>query len=60
MTRSMLRGIRVSSKKELKDRMSQYIDDMNETPTIFKWKYKMDGSSLFHVGKLNLSFPVLR
>ena len=42
MTRSMLRGIRVSSKKELKERMSQYIDDMNETPTIFKWKYKMD------------------
>ena len=42
MTRSMLRGIRVSSKKELKDRMSQYIDDMNETPTVFKWKYKMD------------------
>jgi transposase len=40
--RCMLRGIRVSSKKELKDRMSQYIDDMNETPTIFKWKYKMD------------------
>jgi putative transposase len=42
MTRSMLRGIRVSSKEELKGRMSQYIDDMNETPTIFKWKYKMD------------------
>jgi hypothetical protein len=38
----MLRGIRVSSQKELKDCMSQYIDDMNETPTIFKWKYKMD------------------
>ena len=42
MTRSMLRGIRVSSKEKLKERMSQYIDDMNETPTIFKWKYKMD------------------
>jgi transposase len=42
MTRSMLRGIRVSSKDELKDRISQYIDGMNETPTIFKWKYKMD------------------
>jgi len=42
MTRSMLRGIRVSSKKKLKDRMSQYLDDMNEIPTIFKWKYKMD------------------
>jgi transposase len=42
MTRSMLRGIRVSSKEELEDRISQYIDTMNETPTIFKWKYKMD------------------
>jgi transposase len=42
MTRSMLRGIRVSSKEELKERISQYIEDMNETPTIFKWKYKMD------------------
>jgi transposase len=42
MTRSMLRGIRVSSKQELIERMSKYIDDMNETPTIFKWKYKMD------------------
>jgi transposase len=42
MTRSMLRGIRVSSKEELKERISQYIEGMNETPTIFKWKYKMD------------------
>jgi transposase len=42
MTRSMLRGIRVSTKTELKERISQYIDNMNETPTIFKWKYKMD------------------
>ena len=42
MTRSMLRGVRVSSKRELKERISQYIEDMNQTPTIFKWKYKMD------------------
>jgi transposase len=42
MTRSMLRGIRVSSKEELKERISQYFEGMNETPTIFKWKYKMD------------------
>jgi hypothetical protein len=42
MTRSMLRGIQVSSIEELIDRISQYIDIMNETPTIFKWKYKMD------------------
>jgi transposase len=42
MTRTMLRGIRVSSKEELIERISQYIEAMNETPTIFKWKYKMD------------------
>lgn len=42
MTRSLLRGIRVSSKEELIDRISQYFDDINETPVIFKWKYKMD------------------
>lgn len=42
MTRSMLRAIRVSSKEELAERISQYIDDMNKTPTLFKWKYKMD------------------
>jgi len=32
----------VSSKEELKARISQYIEGMNETLTIFKWKYKMD------------------
>ena len=42
MTRSLLRGMRVSSKDELIDRISQYFDDINETPVIFKWKYKMD------------------
>lgn len=42
MTRSMLREIRVSSKEELIERISQYIDDMNKIPTLFKWKHKMD------------------
>lgn len=42
MTRSLLRGMRVSSKQELSDRISQYFDDINESPVIFKWKYKMD------------------
>jgi hypothetical protein len=32
----------VSSKEELKGQIGQYIDNKNETPTIFKWKYKMD------------------
>jgi len=44
MTRSMLRGIRVSSKEELKeqDQATILLAALNETPTIFKWKYKMD------------------
>ncbi len=42
MTRSMLRGIRVSSKNELIERICQYLDEINEMPVIFKWKYKMD------------------
>jgi len=43
MTRSFLRGIRVKSKKELKDRILKYIKEVNEMPTIFSWKWKMDG-----------------
>ena len=41
MTRSMLRGIRVESIKELGERISQYINQINEKPVIFKWKYKI-------------------
>lgn len=42
MTRSMLRGIRVNGKNELIERICQYLDEINEMPVIFKWKYKMD------------------
>jgi len=42
ITRQMLRGIRVSSKEELAERLYQYFDDINEEPVVFRWKYKMD------------------
>lgn len=42
MTRTMLRGIRVSSKKELLDRIHQYFSEVNAEPVVFRWKYKMD------------------
>ena len=42
MTRSMLRGIRVSGKEELIERICKYLDEINEMPVIFKWKYRMD------------------
>ena len=38
MTRSFLRGIRISSKDELRSRILQYLNEINQMPTIFRWK----------------------
>jgi len=52
MTRQVLKGIRVSSKEELTQRIYQYFDEINRSPVVFRWKYKMkdtivpDGSNL--------------
>lgn len=42
MARSMLRGIRVTSKQELIDRIHLYFAQINADPVIFRWKHKMD------------------
>ena len=42
MVRSILREIRVDSLDELKERISQYIDKINEKPVLFTWKYMME------------------
>lgn len=42
MTRQMLRGIRVASKEELEVRIYKYFDEINETPTVYHWKYHME------------------
>lgn len=42
MTNQMLRGIRVTSKQELVDRIYKYFEEVNRTPVVFHWKYKMD------------------
>lgn len=41
IARTFLRQIRVESKKELKDRIYQGIEKINQEPVIFRWKYKM-------------------
>lgn len=46
MARTMLRGIRVSSKSELKDRIEKYLIEVNETPVVFRWKYGLDSISV--------------
>ncbi len=42
ISRSFLRQIRVESKEELKQRIYQGIDQINQEPVVFKWKYKME------------------
>ena len=42
MTKQMLRGIRVKSKQELKDRIYRYFEEVNQEPVVYHWSYKMD------------------
>ena len=42
LTRQMLKGIRVTTKQELTDRIYQYFDEINEVPVVFHWTYKMN------------------
>ena len=42
LARTLLRGIRVSSKAELKTRIELYLQEVNEEPVVFKWKYKLE------------------
>ena len=42
MTKQMLSGIRVETKKELEDRIYKYFDEINKEPVPYKWTYKMD------------------
>ena len=46
MTRQMLRGIRVSSKEELAERIYKYFFEVNEEPVVFRWTYKMKDLNL--------------
>ena len=42
MAKTMLRGIRVESKEELKRRIMLYLSEINESPVVFRWKYRLD------------------
>ena len=42
LTRSALRGIRVKNKDELKSRILQYLEMINQDPVVFKWKYLIE------------------
>lgn len=46
MARTMLRGIRVSSKDELKKRIRKYLSEVNASPVIFRWKHELGDASV--------------
>ena len=46
MAKTLLRGIRVASADELKERIDLYLREINQTPVAFRWKYKLESLSL--------------
>jgi transposase len=52
MAKSLLRGIRVASADELKARIELYLKEVNETPVVFRWKYKLETLSLVYLLQL--------
>lgn len=46
MAKTLLRGIRVESKQELKTRIEMYLREVNEDPVVFRWKYKLETLSI--------------
>ena len=46
LARTMLREIRVKTVEELKNRIDQYFQEINKSPVIFRWKYKMDETTI--------------
>src|SRR5437016_7973730 len=43
--RSVLRHIRVGSTHELKQRIIEFIDDLNRDPVIHRWQYQIDATA---------------
>lgn len=42
MAKTLLRGIRVASKDELRARIEMYLREINQEPVLFRWKYKLE------------------
>ena len=46
MTKTILKGIRVGLKAELKARIMRYLQDLNADPVVFRWRYKIEEESV--------------
>ncbi len=47
MARGFLRGIRVKSKDELKKRILKFLKETNQSPSVYRWKWKMDEINIY-------------
>lgn len=45
MSKSFLRHIRVKSKEELKQRIEQYLQEVNQEPVPFRWNYGLESAA---------------
>ncbi len=52
MTKQMLKGIRVKSKEELRDRIYLYFEETNRDPVVYHWTYRMDEITEEEVNKM--------
>jgi len=46
MAKSFLRGLRVQSREELNARILKWLDEINDSPVIFRWRYGLDTISV--------------
>ena len=46
MARTMLRGIRVSSKDELRRRIETFLAEVNADPVVFRWSRGLDSLAM--------------
>lgn len=42
LAKTVLRGIRVRSQQELVERLLRYLQELNEDPVVFRWRYKVE------------------
>lgn len=42
LARTLFRGIRVTSKRELRTRIELHLKEVSEEPVVFKWKYRIE------------------
>lgn len=52
----MLKGIRVTSKQELSDRIYLYFEEVNRESVVYHWTYKMDEISQDEAMSVGIKF----